>query len=284
MGPRELLHTVGAPAAVAAAALLVGLVPRPRGSAGHARVAIASAFAVAAGIIVAQLLLHGWRAPWPPDATGRLSLIAAAAFTAEAVCAAARRPILTIPVRGAVVALLLVALAAPYLGDAPMLARAALWFPGLGLAVLAWWSLIDHAAARTRGACVPLVLWLGASAAALLLTFSYHAALGLCAASIAATFGPMVLLAWWRPGTSARGAAGVAAVMLASLLLLVGITGAVKPWMIALVAAAPLTALGRGAPLMARLRPGVATLACVFVAAGFAVMPVGVAWRAYSLE
>lgn len=283
MGPRELFLAVGVPAVVSAAALPAGLLT-PRRSAGHALGAIASALAVAGGFIIAQLLLSGWRGVWPPDATGRLPLVAVAALAAETLCAAVRGPIVTFAARGGVAALILVALAAPFLGGATMVARAALWFPGLGLAVLGWWTALDQVADRARGACVPLVFWLTASAAALLLTFSYNAALGLGAAAVAATLGPLVLLAWWRPSTSARGAAGIVAVVLGALLLLVAITGAVQPWAIALVSAAPLTALGRSVPPLARLRPWAATFACVIVAAALAAPPVIAAWRAYSLE
>ncbi len=240
------------------------------------------AIAIAGAFLVAVAALGFWRGFWPQNAHERVPLVALGVVSAEVGALLSRRPAVGFAARAAAVGLMLWAIANPYLGGVPLPRRTGIWIPGLGAAVLGWWLLVHRLAARERGACLPILLWLTASAVSMLLLFGAHTlALPLLAASIAAGAGALAVCAFWRTRVGAQGAAGVGVALL-SCLLLVGYLGSgLAPWMIAMVAPTPCCVLVKRVPAIARLRPWASTLACVLAGCALVLPPTIVAFRAY---
>ncbi len=285
MTPRDLFAAVIAPAL--ASVLVFALAHQPwRREAPWTpglRAAL-GAIAVGGALTLGFVLLGLWQGPWPTDATRRIPAVAIAVVVGEIAARFARRRWIAAAARVGAVALILWALAHPVLRNQPLAQRALLRLPGLGLAILAWWTLLARLAPTRPGACYPIILWLTASAASMLLVYGGHVAThGLLAASIAGSIGPLFVFAWIRPRITPDGASGVAAGLLASLLLIGHLFGSLAPWMIALVALAPLAVVLRRVPPIARLRPCAATLVCVLAAGALALPPVIIAYRAYDL-
>ncbi len=295
MGPHEILQAVVLPGCLAAAILLAAHRPWRSGIPPSRWSGPLAALAPGAALILAAMLLRGWPGLLPVDAVNRLPLVAAAFGAATAVIVArprhgprGRDPSLSAGVLTTLAWLLmgsalLLALVRPLFGGRV----AALWHPGLlvSLGVLLWALAIERLLARRSGSGTPLALWLTASAVSLLLVFGASSAyLGLLGASVAAAMGPLVLIAWWRPRTTAAGAAGVASALLAILLFVGHRTSAgagPAPWAIALVTAAPFALLLRDRPPLRRLRPWQRTLACLAVAAAIDAPAVVSAYLAY---
>lgn len=283
MDPAVVLAAIG-PSTVAAAVLLaLGQQPWRSGApwSPGARATL-GALAAAVALIVAYASVRGWPGFWPSDATARLPLVAVVGAAAQIVVARARRNLAGFIARVAAVSFVLAAIAQPYLAGVPLAWRALLWYPGVGLAILVWWLAIDRLSERERGACWPLLLWLTASATSMLVLFAIHtASLGLLAASLAGPCGVLVVFALWRARVSAAGAAGVTAVLLASLLFIGARVGGLGPLAIGLVAAAPLTVLLRRIPAVGRLPGWASALVCLLAAAALVAPPAILAFRAY---
>lgn len=287
MEPGHVLAAVAPAAAAALAVFALAHQPwRREAPWGASWRSALGAIAIGAAFVLAVFLVPDiWRGFWPRNAHSRVPLVALGAVAAEVLAHVTGRPTVGFAARTAAVGLLLWAVAEPLLGGVPTARRFGLWMPGLGVAVLGWWLLVERVAERERGACLPVMLWLTAGAASMLLLFGAHTvSLSLLAASVAAGLGALVVHSWWRARISAAGAAGVAAALLASLLLtgyLSSVDRLLAPWMIGMMALAPFCVLVRRVPAVARLRPWAGTLVCVLAGAALVLPPAIVAFLAY---
>ncbi len=283
MEPSQVLAAVGPAAAVGLSVFALAQQPWRREAPWTASWrGVLGAIAITGAFLVAAAALGLWRGFWPQNAHERVPLIALGVMSAEIVALLSRRRAVGFAARAAAVGLMLWAIANPYLGGVPLARRAGIWIPGLGAAVLGLWLLVARLAARERGACLPIVLWLTASAASMLLLFgAQFASHSLLAASVAAGLGGLVVCSLWRARVSADGAAGVAVALLISSLLLGYLAQGLPAWMIASNALVPFCVLVRRVPAAARLRPWMGTLACVLTAVALVLPPVIISFRAY---
>ncbi|MFM9996491.1 MAG: hypothetical protein ACKVU4_11920 [Phycisphaerales bacterium] len=287
MEPIKLAQAVGAPAALSLIILVLGHRAWRRGDPGRPATGATNALAITAALVLAFILMGLWQGVWASDAARRIPLVTAVVLAAELVARLSARPRVAIAARIAATVLVLAALAHPYLRFTIWPRRFGLWMPGLGVALLAWWLSIDRLGARERGIRLPILLWMTASAASVLLLLGAHSQMfALLAASVAAGVGGVVVLAAWRPRISSEGAAAAAAALLGSLVLL-GALGGDQPWWMtvwiaASVAALPFTVVVARLPLVARLRPWKATLICLLAAVAIVAPVIIVAYRAYT--
>ena len=272
---KQLIFGVGLPAVVA----LCVAAPFARSEvAEHAWGATCRVLAIALGVLAAHLALIGIE-PWPTGTPGRFPAAITAVAAAEVTVAWLSRRWAIAGVRAALAAFLLYALVWPLARNWPGL-RAAGIIAMLGGVLLAGPAALDRIASLRAGAAMPLVMWCGTAVAALTLVLSYTARFGQLSGALSATFGSLVLLAWWRPGIRWTGAVSVGAWVLACLLLAGNLTADLLPVRAVLLAAAPFAAAVALIP-MGRGRPWIATLLAVIAAATIAGAALALAARSY---
>ncbi len=283
MEPGQVFAAVGPAAGLSLTALLLVHQPWRREPRLEARWRAAiGALAVAAAFVLAAICLGYWRGFWPRGAHERIPLVAMIVGVAEAAVCLAGRPAVRLGVRAAAAIAVAWILGSPLLGGASAPIRLALWMPVLSGTVFVWWVLVDGLAANERGALLPLMLWLTATAASMLLLFGAHfLSQSHLAAAVAAAAGALVACAWWQPAIKTTGLAGVIAALLACGLMLGYLAQSLPLWMVALTVLVPFSVLIRRLPPIARLRPWAAALACFLAGVILVAPPILVAIRAY---
>ncbi len=175
-------------------------------------------------------------------------------------------------------------LGVPWLLLERLIARGALDQPalkvgGLALALFALWLALAAWSEKRAGASVPLVLWWTTSAGSAALLLSGSIVYAKFAGILAATLGAAVVIAWLQPSfLLGAGAAGVVAVVDASLWI-AGIWISDLPSGVAiLLGLAPLLAIAGEAGPLARLSPRKAVLARLGLASLALLPAVFLAW------
>jgi hypothetical protein len=247
--PVEVLLEILPAAAVSGGVLLAAwLLPRWRNRAWPAAVA------VGAGYATSHALIRGAPEALPADATQLLFHFALAGALLGAV--EGKLPVAARwgarAVLAAVVPWLLLRGLEEHTWESTT--EAVSWYTGLGLGLFLLWSVLEWRARHLEGPSQPLVFCLVAGGGALALAAGRSGVLGQLSGVLAATLGPLVLLAFLVPKRTARGAIPVFVLLLAALamsghffaelpaasalLLLIAPLAAVRrPWLGAAVAA-----------------------------------------------
>jgi len=144
-----------------------------------------------------------------------------------------------------------------------------------GALLLLWW-ILERLAAESSGARFPLAALPALGGASLALLLSGSALLGQLSGVLAASLGPLLLLAWLRPDSCFRGGAVAALALLHASLLLNGAfyLEEMPPASVVLLWIAPAAALPLRLPALRRLSPWRATLLATLAACALSVAAV----------
>ncbi len=177
------------------------------------------AIGLALGFAAGQVVLVGWPGWFPVDATYRLLHLALAAGAVGVAAVVGKpRPAPEWILRGVLAVLLLGLLLRSVMEHRWEGSEDVVWLAGLFVAVVLFGSVLEHLAQATRGAALPLLLILLASAGSVALVLARSAFLGQLAGSLAAALGAVGTVALLRPATSlSRGGVPVVSTVLLGL-------------------------------------------------------------------